>query len=175
MFETRIFYKIRRCWIEDQNRIDHSGHETPVPELRDFIALIETAFVASLKREEEQRTRVSIILLSEKDKEHELSNSNQSILVFDRRYLFSPESVAKLSPACDPRIGALVVSPGRESAETYEIWGLMYFDPTTNRFNEIPVHHEVSTSRPDPLMVTVDSPGSLMISIGNYQIVHYNY
>ena len=63
--------------------------------------LIEAAFVASLKREEERFPKFSVVLLAEKDKdkEQEESGRKQEILVLDRKLPFSPESLAKLSPA----------------------------------------------------------------------------
>lgn len=170
MFEASVFEQIRRCWITDQNHPHRGVRKGPIPNLQDFAALIETMFVASLKREEERFPKFSVVLLAEKDKEQEESGRKQEILVLDRKLPFSPESLAKLSPACDPRTGALIVSPPEDDSENYQIWGLMFFSPRTNRFNGIPVGIGFPTFRPDVLTVTAVSPGSLIVSRGDSQL-----
>ena len=172
MFEARIFEQIRGYWTADQNHPQRGTRQRPIPALRDFVVLVETAFVASLKQEEERFRKFSVVLLAEKDKdkEQESSRFKQEILVLNRRLPFSPESLAKLSPACDPQTGALLVSPPEDDSENYEIWGLMFFGPMTNRFNKIPVMDEFTTLRPDMFTVTAVSPGSLAVSRGDSQI-----
>ena len=172
MFEARVFEQIREYWIADQNYPQRGPRQGSIPALRDFVVLVETAFVASLKREEERFPKFSVVLLSQKNKDKEQGSSGfkQEILVLNRRLPFNPESLAKLSPACDPQTGALIVSPPEDDSENYEIWGLMFFGPMTNRFNEIPVGDDFTTFRPDLLTVTAVSPGSLIVSRGNSQI-----
>lgn len=172
MFEAKVFEQIRGYWTADQNHPNRGRRKRPIPALQDFVVLIETAFVASLKREEDRFPKFSVILLSEKDndKEQESSGVKQEIFILDRRLPFSPESLSKLSSACDPQTGALIVSPPEKDLGDYEIWGLMFFGTITNRFNEIPVINEFTTARPDVLTVTAVSPGSLVISRRDSQI-----
>ena len=172
MFEARVFEQIRGYWIADQNHPQRGTQRRPIPALRDLVMLIETAFVASLKREEERFPKFSVVLLAEKekDREQESSGLKQEIVVLDRRLPFSPESLAKLSPACDPQTGAWIVSPPEDDSKNYEIWGLMFFGPTTNGFTQVSVGHEFTTFRPDVLTVTAVSPGSLVVSRRDRQI-----
>lgn len=172
MFDARVFEQIREYWIADQDHSLRDRRKRPIPTLRDFTVLIETIFVASLKREEERFPKFSVVLLAEKDKDTEQVSSSfkQEILVLDSRLAFNPESLAKLSPACDPQIGAVIVSPPKDESESYEIWGLMFFGPTPNRFDEMPAYNEFTMFRPDVLTVTAVSPGSLVVSRRDNQI-----
>ena len=172
MFEASVFEQIRRCWIVDQNHPHRGRPKRPIPSLQDFTELTETIFIASLHQEEERFPKFSVVLLAEKNKDGEqrTSGSRQEIIVLNRKLPFNPESLAKLSPACDPQTGALIVSPPGDNSESYEIWGLMFFGPITNRFDEIPVGDKFHTSRPDVLTVTAVSPGSLVISRGHSRL-----
>lgn len=166
MFELAVFEQIRTQWIVDQEHPHRDRAKKPIPEIQDFRTLIEASFVASLKREEGRTSDLSVVLLPEEEKE----GDQQEVLVFDTRLPLTPESLGKLAPAWDAVTSALVVSPPRGGRGDYEVWGVIFFGPTGNWFNEIAVHHPFSTRRPDRLIISVSSPGSLLISRGNAQI-----
>ena len=136
MFEASVFEQIRRCWIADQNHPHRDRPKRPIPSLQDFAVLTETAFIASLQREEERFPKFSVVLLAKRDKDggQRALGVRQETVVLARKLPFNPESLTKLSPACDPQRGALIVSPPEDNSENYEIWGLMFFDPITRSY-----------------------------------------
>lgn len=176
MFEEAISNKIINAWEKDQSHPYRGRKQKPLPDIKDIRVLVETAFWASLKREEDRFITFSIALLSKDNvaEEERTSGRKQIILPFDDSLPFSVESLTKIAPAFDYRTTSLIVAPVDDKKTEYEIWGAMFFDattPTTSRFNEIPVAIlELNFSRPDVIMVTAVSPGSLMISRGDSQI-----
>lgn len=165
MFDWHIFEVIREHWIRDQDHPYRGRSKRPIPEIADFVAVIETCFVASIKREEENITKFAVIWQQREDVDSNQSYLSQEILPFERKLPFNPESLAKLSASCDPNIGAIKVTRSMEPG-SYEIWGLMFFGRTDTRFSKIPVGHPFSTGRPDLLTVTAVAPGSLIIYRG---------
>ncbi|MDO9575275.1 MAG: diadenylate cyclase [bacterium] len=176
MFEEAIFNKIINAWGKDQSHPHRDRKQKPLPDIKDIRVLVETALWASLKREEDRSITFSIVLLS-KDKvaeEERTSGRKQIILPFDVSRPFSVELLTKIAPAFDYRTTSLIVAPIDDKKTEYEIWGVMFFDattPTTSRFDEIPVGIlGLNFPRPDIIMVTAVSPGSLLISRGDSQI-----
>jgi hypothetical protein len=168
MFDRHIFELIREYWIADQNHPRRGRAQRPVPAVDDFIALIETCFVASISREEENITKVAVVLQEDGVAVNSLG-INQEIIRLENKLPFNQESLVKLSASCDPKISAVIVSRTAYSG-SYEICGLMFFGRPDDRFSEIPVGHFFSTGRPDLLIVTVVSPGSMIVYRGGGEI-----
>jgi hypothetical protein len=130
---------------------------------------METAFLASLKREEDRSITFSLALLQrdEIDEEQSASGRSQLVMNFEIVEPLSVESILKLAPAFDPEMISLAVER-RDDGAQYQIWGALNYSPTTNRFNEIPVViPELIYTRPDVLTISVRKPGSLLVSRAN--------
>jgi hypothetical protein len=167
MFKEEVFQRIIQAWAADQSHPHRARKQKPLPDIRDLRAIVETAFWASLKREEERSITFSIALMLKDD----IAEEQGFIMSFDRSLPLMVESIAKLASALDPKTTSLIAAPIDNEKAEYEIWGAMFFGPTTDRFEEIPVGIAgLNLFRPDVLMVTAVTTGSLMITRGNAQI-----
>jgi len=172
MFEMEIFERIIQAWAADQSHPHRARKQKPLPDIRDLCAIVETAFWASLKREEDRPITFSIALMSKDD----IAEEQGFIMSFARSFPLTEESVAKLAPAFDPKTASLLVTPIDDKKTEYEIWAAMFFNPTTDRFGEIPVAiADLDLLRPDVLMVTAITTGWLTITRGNWQIGRFAF
>ena len=172
MLDQTIFKEIQKAWVDDQQHPHRDREEEPIPDLNSIKEIVETAFWASLKKEEEQPITFSLVLLGRKFAKNSLkAGRSQLIMSFDEPVNLSVESLVKLAPAFSPKLTSLIVSPVGDDKKTYEIWGAMFFSPFSSLFEEIPVQiGNQIFSRPDAFMVTATSPGSLIVSRANSQI-----
>ena len=173
MFEQELFEKITKAWELDQNHPHRGMTKKPIPEISEIRTIIEISYLASLKREEGRDVTFSIVILS-KQNVAELQRScsrSQIILSFDHSLPLTVESIIKLAPASHPKTTALIAGFKADSKTDFEIWGMMFFGSTANRFNEIPATIEgLALFRPDLMIVTALSAGSLLITRGDSQI-----
>lgn len=176
MLEEKIFETIRNAWELDQGHPGRDREKKPIPELHELRAIIETAFLASMKREEERPLSFSIALLPKKSVEKEMARGHRQIVFsFDHYLPLNVESIAKLALAFDPINSALVVEPQNEDKSKFSIWGAIFFGIPRNRFNRIPAcNPSFNLSRPDILMVTATFTGSLLITRGDSQIGRFS-
>lgn len=177
MFENGIFERILESWRADQEHPHRDRIKKLLPSIADLKALIEVSFFASLKREEDKPISFALVLLAKHEarKEQETSSRKQLILSFPESLPFKESSIIKLSSAFDIKTSALLVGPKENNQNEYEIWGVMFFRATQNRFTQIPAAlHGYNYFRPDLLMVTTISPGSLVISRADIQIGHFS-
>jgi len=173
MFAASTIEEIIETWIADQQHPERYRKQKPIPNAADVRILVETAFWASLKKEEDRSISFSIALLTkaEVEQEFELSGRKQLIMTFERSIPLSVDNLTKIAPAFNPQHTSLIIESVDSEKIDYRIWGAMYFSSLSNPLKEIPVWIEDQTFvRPDVFMVTVTSPGSLMISRGNSQI-----
>lgn len=173
MFDVSTIEEIIDTWIADQKHPERYRKQKPIPDIADVRFLVETAFWASLKKEEDQPVSFSIALLTkeEVEQEFELSGRRQLIMCFERPFPLSVDSLTKIAAAFHPQFTALIIESENSDKSRYKIWGAMFFSSLSNPLKEIPVWIEDQTFvRPDVFMVTAISPGSLMISRGNSQI-----
>lgn len=173
MFEDTIIQEIIDAWSADQAHPYKDRKQKPLPDPQDTRIVLEKAFLASLKREEEKPITFSITLLNRDcvDKEEKFSGRKQLIKVFTENLPFTVDTIVKIAPAFSPKTTSLIVAPKDKTRTEYEIWGVMFYRPSKNRFNETPVgFDEFNYLRPDVITVTAISPGSLMISRGNSAI-----
>lgn len=176
MFQDGIFEKILEVWKLDQEHPLRDRRKKELPSLADLRVIIETSFLASLKREEGRSLSFAVVLLPKHKVEEEFKTSGRKQLIFnfDESLPFIESSIIKLASAFDPRISALIAGPRGANSNEYEIWGVMFFRPSHNLFNEIPAGMpEFSYFRPDVMMVTAASRGSLIISRGDSRIGHF--
>lgn len=169
MFEASVFQKIIDAWSKDQEHPHRKRLKKALPREEDVRFILETAFKASIKREEGQTIRFSVTLLSKEDtlkaKRHE---SKQVIMTFEDAYPLTEDWIAKLAPAFDPETTSLIVSVENKQKIEYKIWGAMFFGATFDtRFETPPATY---LTRPDVFTVTSTIPGSLIISRRDFQI-----
>ena len=169
MFEDRIIQDIIDAWQHDQDHLERGRRQRSIPDFDSVRVLMETAFLASLKREEDRSITFSLALLQrdEIDEEQRTSGRSQLVMNFEIAEPLSVESILKLAPAFDSEMTSLAVER-RDDGAQYQIWGALNYSPTTNRFNEIPVViPELICTRPDVLTISVRQPGSLLVSRAN--------
>jgi len=172
MLDQEIYKEIQRAWTDDQNHPHRGRNEEPLPDLNSIKEIVETAFWASLKKEEEQPITFSLVLSDRELEKNTLkAGRSQLIMSFDKPVNLSVDSLVKLAPAFSPKMTSLIVSPMSNDKKAYEIWGAMFFSPLSSLFEEIPsqIANQIF-SRPDAFMVTATSPGSLIVSRANSQI-----
>ena len=173
MFDLSVINEILDAWAADQRHPERGRWQKPFPAIEDIRLLVETAFWASLKREEDRPISFSMAMIhpSEIEDEFETSERRQLVLVFDRPLKLTLETVIKIVPAFSPQFTTLAISPCGLDGTGFEIWGALFYSSLSNPLQDIPVWIPDQTfSRPDVFTITAVSPGSLMISRGNSQI-----
>lgn len=174
MFEEELLNKIIQAWDADQKHPYRQRDQKPLPDIRDLRAIIETSFLASIKREEERSITFNIALLPKYKvaEEQQSPGIKPNVMTFDQSLPLTVESITKLAVAFDLKTTALIAGPINDSRTEYEIWGALYFSPTTDSFDNISIGFEDihNTNRPDEMIVTAVSAGSLIIARGSSQI-----
>lgn len=170
MFDESVVRKILNCWFADQADLRRERVQRQLPALSDVNEILKVTFLASLEREESRETRVSIVLASPQEIEDLSHRYRRDIRRFNESLPFTVDSVAKLAPAFDPALASIAVHRNSNN-EALRCWGIVYYQPTSHRFNEISVIPPGGRSfRPDLFTVTVRGPGSLQISRMNSNI-----
>lgn len=172
MLEDRIIKSVIDAWSLDQAHPLHERTRIPVPPFHQVRTLIETAFLASLEREEDLPIRFALVLADPEMGRwlNRVKRPPEYLLHLEGALPLSVGSIAKLAPALDPSISAMAVGPAGEDGELC-IWGVFTFSPTTSSFNEIPpwVYGDLAY-RPDLFTVYAANAGSIVISRHNSQI-----
>lgn len=174
MFDKAIIEQIMDSWVSDP--VEPGATAIPdIPFSREDIEyLVETAFLSSLKKEEDRPITFSLVFLSKKRAAKAFGDPTrkQLIMTFDQSFPLTVDSLSKVSPAFDPRFTSLVVAPpADESRKRYEIWGAMFFNALPSYFDHIPEGRDGEIyRRPNVFMITSVTPGSLIISKGDTQI-----
>lgn len=177
MFDRIIFEQIQETWRFEQTRCDEPDKEPP--DLEALRAVIETAFLASLKKEEGRSLEFSLALVTQEEIEavnqaHPFG-STQVIMRLHQPLPLDVESITKIAGAFNKNTTALAVEPAQsEFASPYQIWGALFYGPTTNLFNEVSIGGPgFTTLRPDCLIVTTASTGSLALSRLGHLLGHF--
>ncbi len=178
MFDKAIIQKIMDSWITDPidsnsaALTEETPHRMPISQ-EDVEFLVETAFLASLKKEEDHPVTFSLVFLNKKRATKAFSDPRrkQLIVTFEHRIPLTVDSLSKIAMAFDPRFTSFVVTPTDETKKRYEIWGAMFFNALPNYFDNIQegIDGEVFR-RPNVFMITSVTPGSLIISKGDTQV-----
>jgi len=168
VFERVIFEQIQEIWNLEQVRCNHFKKDPP--ELDTIRAAVETAFLGSLKTEEGLPLEFSLAVITQQ----EISDLNKThpdastlvVMRFEHPLPLDIDSVTKIAGAFDKNATALAVEPaGGGSATPYQIWGALFYGPSTNLFTEVAFAGAgLSTQRPDCLIITTASIGSLAIA-----------
>jgi hypothetical protein len=173
MFASEIYDEVLQAWEADQRR----GNKEQIALGRsDLQTLLDTAFRASLKREEGRSITFALVLVPRSSfVENEWDDAGQKqILRFDKELPLQVEAITKLATAFDAHRTALIVTPPVEASENYLIPGAIFFYPrffTWNPFDVSPGRADLTQLfRPDAFTVSALSPGSLLISRGDTQL-----
>lgn len=166
MFDSQLIEQVIDLW--SQARVDgRSGQNLRFSHVKD---LMETVFLASLKREEEHPVQVSVSLLDPREMEDEARHPTTVAIRLDRRLPFSVESLAKLSAAFDHTTTALGVFPMEEDPNLLEIWGAVFSSRRgRNRFDAL----QLERNPPDALSITTSRPGALLLLRGGNLIARF--
>ena len=169
MFEETLIRQIIDAWHADQSHPNRGREQKPLPDFGDVRVLIETAFLASIRKEEERPITFSITLLQKDNMKQKLTpGRSQIIMSFNENVPFSPDSVTKLASAFDPMTTSLTVSSKDNSKTVYEIWGVMFYSPPEKLFHTNScVIGDLNMTVPDIMIVTAVAPGALMIYRGD--------
>jgi hypothetical protein len=172
MLEDRIIKSVIEAWTLNQSHPLHERVRIPVPPFHQVKALIETAFLASLEREEDMPVRFALVLADPEigKRLSSVKRPPEYLLHLQGVLPLSVASIAKLAPALDPGTSAMAVGPAGVDGEL-GIWGVFTFSPTSSTFNEIPpwVYGDLAY-RPDLFTVYAANAGSIVISRHNSQI-----
>ncbi|MGN7612659.1 putative sensor domain DACNV-containing protein [Magnetococcales bacterium HHB-1] len=165
MFDHHIIEQVIELW--------HEGSDGESQRLLDFDQvkhIMETVFLASLKREEDRPVQVSVGLLYP----GEIQESHHGafmLLELEKETPFSVDSLIKLAPAFDPTTTTIVVYPEGEERDQMTIWGSLFSSRRgRNRFDPQTIHAKA----PDMLVISSVKPGSLSIFRGDQIIARFN-
>jgi hypothetical protein len=179
MIAEELLMRIKDVWESERARVNHPIKESPsIAELR---AMVQTAFFASLKREEGNPISFRLALITEQEIDDVSTGYDDHQLQIKMRFSaplpLNVETISKLAQAFDRNFTALAVEQSSEDATIYHIWGAIYFDNSKHDgfdFNSIqmsgPGYH---TEVPDCFMVKATSIGSLTISLGRHNMGYF--
>lgn len=167
MFDKNIYEMIIQFWVSDQNHPHRSREKKDLPTTDNIKKLTDTVFQASLKTEEQQFQKFSIVFFNE----NELNENKGNILEFEDKMDFDVENLSKLSTSTDPRNSAIVIN---KINNNYFIHGILFFHSPLNVFDDIPHHFEhLNNSKPDSIILTVEKPANIIYFRGTNQICRF--
>ncbi|MFY9399109.1 MAG: putative sensor domain DACNV-containing protein [Desulfomonilia bacterium] len=172
MLEDRIIQRIIEAWELDQAHPIHGKIQVPLPPFDILKKVVETAYLASLEREEGRPIRFALVMVAPSTDAETGGSGRESEYLF---HLANPlrltvDSITKFAPALDPALSAMAVGQSGEQGELV-IWGVFTFSPSEHPFSEIPVwvYGELGY-RPDYFTIYANDAGSLIISRQHSQI-----
>lgn len=174
MFESKVYEAIRAAYLADQEDPKRNRRCIDIPSVEIISELVDVCFKASLKTEELRPVSYSIALVPQEGEQRKtaLSGTSHTLLEFEHSSEFSADSIAKLSPACDPSISSFLVSYNKPSQ--FRIWGSVFFRGDSGRFFSSGMGVEgLMSNRPDVLTVVCKSVGSLVLARGGARIGHF--
>jgi len=172
MLEDEIIRQIIDTWSLAQARLDGGRRHSPIPSFDHVKILVETAFLASLKREEDRPLHFALVLADPNTyiQDGNAAQIQTSLLHLNRPRPFSVDSIGKLAPALDPTLSGMAVGPTTAEGDL-QIWGVFKYHPLSHRFNDVPiVLMEELAHHPDLLTVYAKRPGSLIIGRSHFQV-----
>ena len=171
MFAPEVYEEIIEAWKADQQRGNEQYHPL---DKRDLKIMFDTAFVASLKREEGRSLTFALTLLPRSYLTEPDELQKRQVIRLTEEAPLAIESVTKLASAFDSRTTALIVAPPRDESESHTIIGALFFYLRLfagNPFEISPGRADLTDLlRPDVFTITARSAGMLVISRGDTQI-----
>ncbi len=162
----RSFYPVdlssflRQRWLE-------SGHDaTALPAGAGLEVLIDTAYQASLLREEDDPVRCRILVASPDDPELEAVEQADGLYVvhFDDRSDFSAHQVRKMAAAVGYYRSLIGIHFDQESDGLATVWGMIVTGANWVNHTEATVHD--AASLPRRLVIHILGPGHLIFASG---------
>jgi len=138
MLEQKLIDQVIDGWVFDQNFPTRNRKKKPIPNRDDVKEILDQAFLASLKREEDRPISFTLTFLNKEDVDAETESIvyHQIIVTFDEELPFSVEAISKIASAFDPKISALIVGKSKEDGK-FSIWGGMFFWTNPKFFSTI--------------------------------------
>ncbi len=179
MIAEELLTQIKGVWDNERARVNAQIKESP--SLADLRAMVQTAFFASLKREEGNPISFRLALITEQEIDDFPTGSDehkrQIKMKFPTPLPLAVETISKLAQAFDRDYTALAVEQSAEDAAIYHIWGAIYFDNSKHDgfyFNSVTLlGHGFNTGVPECFMVKATSIGSLTISFGRHNMGYF--
>ena len=177
IFNRSAIEAVASAWAADREDERKRRTTRVLPEIEKLAWLIEVAFTASLQRVEERSTRFALAILPRTEDDHGtiLQGRRSELLPFESAIPLSADALAKLATACDPSLGCLLVDVAGENRDDCLIWGISFYEPSGIGFggsveSGIACSMNLGAMRPDTLMISSLSPGSLDITRGDSRI-----
>lgn len=158
LFDLKLYEQIRATWERDQRHPHRGRAPSPVPGLDAIAAVADTAFRASIEREEGQTLRFSLLHLPRD------APAAAPCFAFPQPLEFSERTLRKLAGAFAPSASALLVA---SSNGEWFVWGFGYFGSAIYRIQQLPVSTGYEVMWPDVLRIRVEAPGRLTVARGD--------
>ncbi len=165
MFDSHIIEQIIHLW-----NMGRPGEENTLP-VDMLKSIMETVFLASLKREEDRPVQVSVTLLDPTEFPEQGRPGESIVLRFTQHLPFTVDALVKIAPAFDPISTSLAVWSYSGDPSSLEIWGSIFTSTRgRNRFDSLPM----PLSAPDALVIVSRKIGSLTVFRGDKIIARFN-
>ena len=149
-----------------------SGHDPDaLPNSSDLEALIDTAYQASLLREEDDPVQCRVLVASPDDPELKTAEKADGLFViqFEERSEFTAHQVRKMAAALGYYRSLVGVHVDAEQEGIATIWGMIVTGTHWVNHTEVTVHD--SASLPHRLVIHILGPGHLVFSSGLKRVV----
>lgn len=162
----RSFYPADFSTILRQRWQEKGLDATVLPAGAGLEALIDTAYQASLLREEDDPVRCRILVAPPDDSELDAAEKADELYVvqFDERSNFSAHNIRKMAAAVGYYRSLTGIQFDSESANQLTIWGMIVTGANWVNHTEATVHD--ATSLPRKLVVHILGPGHLLFACG---------
>ncbi|MBF0444928.1 MAG: GAF domain-containing protein [Magnetococcales bacterium] len=156
---------VKRFFTNWQNAVDSPCW--PPPNLDHAKTILETVFVASLKKQEEEPVQISVTFIDPPSLLEEVTTQDCMTTIFAAPMAFSVESLVSLAPALDSISTSIMVTTSSETKNRLQIIGSVYFSHEgLHRFNAM----DYALSPMDLFSVSTREAGNLMLFRGESAI-----
>jgi hypothetical protein len=139
----------------------------PPPNLDHAKTILETVFVASLKKQEEVAVQISVTFIDPPSLLEEVTTQDCMTTIFTEPMAFSLESLVSLAPALDSISSSIMVTTTSQTNNRLQIIGSVYFSHEgLHRFNAM----DYALSPLDLFSVSTREAGNLMLFRGESAI-----
>lgn len=160
MFDYHLIEQVINLWNREE---DEDGQGSPPLRFSHIKAIMETVFLAGLKREEDRPVQVSVSLADPGIFPMEARVGENVVLRLDKRLPFTVDALVKIAPAFDPITTGIAVWPTVKDPSILEIWGAVFSTRRgRNRFDALPF----ATTPLNILTISAVKAGSLSMARG---------
>ena len=159
IFNQQVIQEVFDYWNQERD-----SHNWPPPQGRHVARILETVFMASLRKKEEKPTRISVSLLESPALVDEIGAYDSMLLRFSSMLPFTSDTLATIAPSFDPGTTSLLVVPGDGPDSELKIMGAIFFTQRgLHRFDAM----TYALTPLDIFSVTAKKPGHLVLFRGN--------